>query len=184
MRKARLEWDSPRELASGKNFFRGATLAAVGMAMALAVPIAARTDQREAAAKLLAQTINNPEFRVKSFHGGEWEGSGDAYLAIEASADGTGSDIVRYQTATGAREVLVAAARLVPAGSKEPLALEEYKISPDGHMVLVFANSQTVWRRNTRGDYWVLDLRSGALRKLGGDAPASSLLFAKFSPDS
>src|SRR6202044_3112904 len=33
------------------------------------------------------------------------------------------------------------------------------------------------------GDYWVLDLKSGALRKLGGDAPASSLMFAKFSPD-
>jgi dipeptidyl-peptidase-4 len=33
------------------------------------------------------------------------------------------------------------------------------------------------------GRYWVLDLRTGALRKLGGDAPASTLMFAKFSPD-
>src|SRR5207249_6444748 len=56
-------------------------------------------------------------------------------------------------------------------------------LSPDGHRVLVFSNSKTVWRQNTRGDYWVLDLASGALRKLGGDAPASSLMFAKFSPD-
>ena len=33
------------------------------------------------------------------------------------------------------------------------------------------------------GDYWVLDLTSRELRKLGGDAPASTLMFAKFSPD-
>jgi dipeptidyl-peptidase-4 len=40
-----------------------------------------------------------------------------------------------------------------------------------------------VWRENTRGDYWVLDLASHQLRKLGGDAPKSTLMFAKFSPD-
>src|SRR5277367_23678 len=56
-------------------------------------------------------------------------------------------------------------------------------MSSDGQEVLVFTNSQTVWRQNTRGDYWVLNLKNGALRKLGGDAPASSLMFAKFSPD-
>jgi dipeptidyl-peptidase-4 len=40
-----------------------------------------------------------------------------------------------------------------------------------------------VWRQNTRGDYWVLDLGSGVLQKLGGDAPEAALMFAKFSPD-
>ena len=47
----------------------------------------------------------------------------------------------------------------------------------------MFTNTVRVWRRNTRGDYWVLDVASGALRKLGGVAPPSSLMFAKFSPD-
>jgi dipeptidyl-peptidase 4 len=36
---------------------------------------------------------------------------------------------------------------------------------------------------NTRGDYWVFDLKGGNLRKLGGDAPEASLQFAKFAPD-
>ena len=40
-----------------------------------------------------------------------------------------------------------------------------------------------MWRVNTRGDYWVVDVASGALRKIGGNAPQSSLMFAKFSPD-
>jgi dipeptidyl-peptidase-4 len=110
-------------------------------------------------------------------------GKRNYYLALEPSGAGESSDIVRYKTATGAREILVAANRLIPAGEKAPLPVENYKISSDGNQVLVFTNSKTVWRQNTRGDYWVLDLKSGALHKLGGDAPASSLMFAKFSPD-
>ena len=160
---------------------------AASMTLCVSVAVAgarcARADERESAAKLVARTMSNPEFRPKSFRGGEWLGNGDSYLAIEPSASGSGSDIVRYQTATGAREILVAASRLIPAGGKTPPPVESYTISPDGRQVLVFTNSKTVWRQNTRGDYWVLDLKSGALRKLGGDVPASSLMFAKFSPD-
>jgi dipeptidyl-peptidase-4 len=160
-----------------------ATVVALSVAVTVATLPPVLADQREAAAKLLARTMNNPEFRLKSFRGGVWQGSGDSYLALEPAASGTGNDIVRYQTATGQKEILVAAARPTPTGEKAPLAIENYKMSPDGHKVLVFTNSKTVWRQNTRGDYWVLDLTSGALRKLGGDAPASSLMFAKFSPD-
>ena len=155
----------------------------LSLSATVAVPSEATADQRESAAKLLARTMNNPEFRPKFFRGGEWQGNGDWYMALEPSASGKGTDIVRYQTATGTREILVASERLIPAGEKTPLSVESYSISPDGHRVLVFTNSKTVWRQNTRGDYWVLDLTSGALRKLGDDAPASSLMFAKFSPD-
>ena len=31
-------------------------------------------------------------------------------------------------------------------------------MSPDGKRVLLFTNSRKVWRQNTRGDYWALDL--------------------------
>ena len=39
---------------------------------------------------------------------------------------------------------------------------------PTGGMLLIFTNTQPVWRLNTRGDYWVLDRATGTLRKLGG----------------
>lgn len=151
---------------------------------ALPIAVAAHANQRESAAKLLARTMFNPEFRPKTFRDGEWFGNGDSYLALEPSSTPNGTDIVRYQTATGARDILVAASRLVPAGAKDPLPVEEYSFSADGKLLLIFTNSKTVWRQNTRGDYWVLNLATGALRKLGGDAPASTLMFAKFSPDS
>src|SRR5438067_1113500 len=146
-------------------------------------PPSAHAQLRESAAKLIARTMGNPEFRPKFFRGGAWLGNRDSYLDLEPSASGAGNDIIKYDTATGAREILVGANRLIPAGEKRPLDVEQYRLSPDGHRVLVFTNAKTVWRQNTRGDYWVLDLASGALRKLGGDVPASSLMFAKFSPD-
>src|SRR5271168_5322136 len=181
---------TPR-LARGARFPAPAVVAFIA-ALAIAGAFSARAagqigpaekPLRESAEKLLARTVANPEFRAKSFQGGEWLGSGDSYLALEPSATGAGTDIVRYQTATGARDILVAAARLIPAGAKTPLAVESYQISPDGRKALVFTDSKTVWRQNTVGDYWLFDVTSGALRKLGGDAPSSSLMFAKFSPD-
>src|SRR5215813_13988014 len=140
-------------------------------------------DEREAAGKLLARTMFNPELRPKTFRGGQWFGNGDSYLALEPSSTPGGTDVVRYQTASGAREIFIPAARLVTASDKKPLSIESYSLSSDGKQLLIFTNSKTVWRQNTRGDYWLFDLATGALRKLGGDAPASSLMFAKFSPD-
>jgi dipeptidyl-peptidase-4 len=90
---------------------------------------------------------------------------------------------VRYETASGKRTVLVAATALVATPGAKPLTIEDYDWSPDAQKLLVFTESKKVWRSNTRGDYWVLDRTSGALRKLGADAPSSSLMFAKFSPD-
>ncbi|HVH70688.1 MAG TPA: DPP IV N-terminal domain-containing protein, partial [Candidatus Dormibacteraeota bacterium] len=168
---------------NGKGKTSATALIVISVVATIAIPPDGSAQLRESAAKLIARTVGNPDFRLKSFRGGTWLGNGDSYLDLEPSASGAGTDIVKYKTATGAREVLVAADRLIPAGEKKPLDVENYSMSPDGHKVLVFTNSRTVWRRNTRGDYWVLNLASGALRKLGADAPVSSLMFAKFSPD-
>jgi len=49
-------------------------------------------------------------------------------------------------------------------------------------LVLIYTNSKRVWRTNSRGDYWILDLASHELRKLGGEAAPATLMFAKISP--
>ena len=79
--------------------------------------------------------------------------------------------------------MVVPASRLVPPGDSLPLDVEDYAWSSDGTRLLVFTNSRRVWREHTRGDYWVLDLATWKLRKLGGDAQPATLMFAKFSPD-
>ena len=130
------------------------------------------------------QIYGSPDFRPQQFGPARWLDGGVAYTTVEPSKETKdGQDIVRYDAESGTRTILVPAARLVPAGSDHPLEIEDYGWSADGRQLLVFTNSQPVWRTNTRGDYWTLSLDSWTLRKLGGDARPSTLMFAKFSPD-
>ena len=109
--------------------------------------------------------------------------SGSMYTTLEPSKGPSGGqDLVRHNPSNGERGVLVSAEQLIPTGESAPLAIEGYALSPDQSRLLIFTNSKRVWRQNTRGDYWVLDRSSHELRKLGGDAPASSLMHAKFAP--
>ncbi len=159
------------------------TVVALASLVLATAPLSAQNLPQQPADQL-RRLFASRDFAPQRFGPARWLENGAAYTTLEPSAAVSGgTDIVRYQTATGARSVLVSAARLVPAGAASPLVIEDYGWSPDGGKLLVFTNSERVWRQNTRGDYWVLDLKSGALKKLGGDAPASTLMFAKFSPD-
>jgi len=158
------------------------TLALLLAACLATVPLQAQISQESD--QLLHRMYASQDFQVKYFGPARWLDDGAFYTTVEQSAAVKDArDIVRYQTSTGKREVLVSAAKLIPSGSKVPLAFENYAWSKDKSHLLLYTNSAAVWRQHTRGDYWVLDLQSGALRKLGGDAPASTLMFAKFSPD-
>ena len=98
--------------------------------------------------------------------GARWIEDGQAYATVEQGS------IVRYDTATGARSVLVSSEH----------AISDYAWSSDGGKVLALENPHRVLIRKTAGEYWVLDRRGGAPYKLGGER-GSDLLFAKFSPD-
>jgi len=112
-----------------------------------------------------------------------WRADGVHYTTLERSQSAPGVDIVQYDAATGARTVLVPASELQPRNAAAPLRVEGYTWSDDGRKLLVFTNSQRVWRQNTRGDYWVLDLATHALHQVAPDAAPSTLMYAKFSPD-
>ncbi len=137
------------------------------------------------AALTLDRIFSSSEFRSETFGPARWLENGSAYTTLEPSTvNKEARDIVRYEAATGRRSVLIAAAALIPAGGSAPLTIDDYAWSKDGLKLLVFTNSKQVWRQNTRGDYWVFDIKAGKLTKLGGkDAGASMLMFAKFSPD-
>ncbi|MBS1663728.1 MAG: S9 family peptidase [Bacteroidetes bacterium] len=112
-----------------------------------------------------------------------WMKDNKSYSSLEPNPQYGGRDIVRYDARTGSREVVVAANRLIPPGQTGPLSIADYVWSEDNARLLVFTNTQRVWRYNTRGDYWVLDLATGKLSRLGRSLETSSLQFAKFSPD-
>jgi dipeptidyl-peptidase-4 len=138
------------------------------------------------AALNVAEIMTGSEFRTRLPGELRWltTPGAAAYTALEPAGDSTGTDIVRYDAASGARSILIAAHQLTPPGAKKSLSIADYSWSEDGKRLLIFTNTARVWRDNTRGDYWVFDRTSGVLAKLGGpDAQPSTLMFAKFSPD-
>ncbi|MFY0686660.1 MAG: S9 family peptidase [Cyclobacteriaceae bacterium] len=130
----------------------------------------------------LESIYSSGEFRSEWFGQLQWFDGGDAYTTLDQDAEGQYS-LVRNDTRTGESEVIVSKEMLIPAGETSQLSVEGYEWSADKTKLLIFTNTSRVWRYNTKGDYWVLDLKDKSLTKLGGaDAEPSTLMFAKFSP--
>ncbi|HTI09523.1 MAG TPA: S9 family peptidase [Puia sp.] len=107
----------------------------------------------------------------------KWTKEGNGYYAVKSG------EIVRIDLPDSKETVLVPREQLIPPGQGKPLTIRNFGFTEDGRKLLIYTNSQRVWRYDTRGDYWVLDLSTQALKQVGRDRPVASLMFAKFSPD-
>jgi len=131
----------------------------------------------------LERIYRDHDFSAHRFGPARWLADGSGYTTLERSASFEHArDLVKYSPKNGKRTVLVAAGQLVPEGAEQPLRIADYHWSADGRKLLIFTNTARVWRYHTRGDYWVLDLKSGRLHQLGAFARPSTMMFAKFSP--
>ncbi len=106
-----------------------------------------------------------------------WTADGLAYTKVK---DG---NIVKVDPKTEGETILIKKEQLTAPGASAALYPASYEYSSDNSKVLLFTNTAKVWRYNTRGDYWVLNLANNQLSQLGKRLPAQSLMFAKFSPD-
>lgn len=168
----------------GRPVRSGLRLAAL-TALATLVPHAAHAQLAPATDSLLHRIFASRDLVPQGVGRLAWLPGRDAYTTLEPDpAERDASDIVRYDAATGARDVLVSATALRPAGADRPLAIDGYAFTPDLARVLLFTNAHRSWHHGTPlGDYWVLDRHTGALRKLGGpDVAPATMRYAKFSP--
>jgi dipeptidyl-peptidase-4 len=122
-------------------------------------------------------------FEPKGINAVRWMKDGAKYSALEKNSELGGKDIVSYDAESGAREVLISSASIIPPGETMPLDIRDYSWSDDNSKLLIFTNTRKVWRYHTRGDYWVLDTNTGSLTQIGSSMEPARLMFAKFSPD-
>ena len=157
---------------------------AVCTALLAAAPGAQQDERWRALEAQIDRIYQASEYALPRFGPARWLGDGTAYTTVErGTGEAGGSDIVRYDAATGARSILISNTQLTPAGADRALTIADYVWSDDGSKLLIFTNTQKVWRQNTRGDYWVLNVKGGGLKQVGTSQPPASLMFAKFSPD-
>lgn len=142
------------------------------------------TKAQESQNKLTLEDIyKNRKYSQQGYGQVRWMKDSKGYSTIEFNREKGFSDIVKYDAATGEKSILIPSGRLIPEGRSKPLAVADYIWSDDNSKLLIFTNTKRVWRYNTRGDYWVLDLGSGKLKQLGKNLEPATLMFAKFSPD-
>jgi len=106
-----------------------------------------------------------------------WSKDGSSYYKSNDN------QIVQIDPASSKSTTIVTKEQLTPVGTSAPLHVRNFFFSNDGNKLLIYTNSKRVWRYDTRGDYWLIDISNYSLKKLGNDRPESSLMFAKFSPD-
>ena len=115
-------------------------------------------------------------FRARGVPQPTWMEDGRSYSAL------TEKGLVRVDAATLAETVIVPQAAFVPEGSARPLRVEDYTWSEDKTKLVIYTNSRRVWRRNTRGDYWLLDVAAGTIRQLGKGLEPARMMYGKLSP--
>lgn len=110
-----------------------------------------------------------------------WLSDGEHYSKKIKNPKG-GYDIVSYKAGKNDSKVLIPAAMLVKPGTNDTINVRSFEFDSTNEQVLIYTNTKQVWRYDTRGDYWVLNMETGKLLQLGKNLPESSLMFAKFSP--
>lgn len=148
----------------------------VGLALAaLAAP--AQAQQRITVERIFASN----DFRLQGLAPRQWLRDGGRYTIVERNARTGATDLWIEDARSGERTLLIDGTTLVPPGARDPIAIEAYRFSADETKVLIFTNTQRVWRQNTKGTYYVYDIAAKRL------TPVSTRpgwqMFAKFSPD-
>ncbi len=106
----------------------------------------------------------------------KWTADGGSYYTVEKK------EIVKIELPSQNKTVFISRKQLITKNG-DTVVPRSFQLSADGNLALIYANAQKVWRYPTRGDYWLLNLATGALKQMGKGRPTATLQFAKFSPD-
>ncbi|MEY4279111.1 MAG: hypothetical protein RL377_1115, partial [Bacteroidota bacterium] len=106
-----------------------------------------------------------------------WSKDGQSYYILQ-----DGNIVIQNPTKASAIQ-WVDGKTLIPAGAKQPIAIQKFTLSSNQDLVLIQTNSKRVWRYETMGDFYLLNIKTHQLKQIGKGLPASSLQFAKISPN-
>ena len=119
-------------------------------------------------------------FSGQGFRGGRWADEGPVVWYIERDDSGA-SHLVSYNLETDARTRLIDGAKLHTGDVDHLIRIEDYQYSQDGSKVLLYTDSERVWRRNTKGYYYVFDVERETLTPIA-ERDKGFQMFAKFNP--
>ncbi|MFQ5569056.1 MAG: S9 family peptidase [Rhodothermales bacterium] len=155
----------------------------VGLVLLLLVPVSATAqhDADEPPSLTLEDIHFSRKFTGSFFRGGRWADEGPVVWYIEQDDESEASHLVSYNLETDERTRLIDGAKLHAADVDRLIRIENYQYSQDGTKVLLYTDSERVWRQNTKGYYYVFDFEREVLTPIS-DREKGFQMFAKFNP--
>lgn len=154
----------------------------VVFALTGALPLAAQdtTDQK---LQLTLESIHASDmFTPEEFRGGKWAEEGAVLTFVEVDERSGANHLISYNLETDERTRLIDGSDLLAADVGRLIQIDGYEYSSDKSQVLIYTDSEQVWRYNTKGFYYLYDVASRELTPIA-DRSAGFQMFAKFSPD-
>jgi dipeptidyl-peptidase 4 len=117
----------------------------------------------------------NRKFASKGFSGVQSMNDGDHYCQLKKDS------LNLYEYSTGKYTgTIVTSKQLTPAGDTAAIPMAGFKFSEDETKILFKANEEAIYRRSSKADYYIYDIRSGLLFPLSKNGKQR---LATFSPD-
>ena len=141
----------------------------------------ARAQQVQSPELSLQSLFASPTFSGRSFRGGRWAETGPVIRYIETDRQSAATHLDEYTLDTDERVRLIDGTRLAKPDGNGLIKIEDYAYSADRSRVLLYTDSEQVWRLRTKGFYYIYDLASGTVTPLASRADGFQM-FAKFNP--
>ncbi|SFG63421.1 dipeptidyl-peptidase-4 [Pontibacter chinhatensis] len=120
-------------------------------------------------------------FRAKSVWGVNWMNDGRYYSSQVSDEKNKVQDIVKYDVTTGQPvNTIIEGENLVPEGSSQPIQYDGYTFSSDEQKVLFSTETEQIYRRSSKAEFYIYDIASQKLTKLSN---GGKQMYATFSPD-
>lgn len=124
---------------------------------------------------------NSRTFSGQFFQGGRWAHEGPVVWYIDQDQESGASHLVSYNLETDERTRLIDGTKLQAADVDRLIRIENYAYSQDGSKVLLYTDSERVWRQNTKGYYYLYDVEQERLTPIS-DREKGFQMFAKLNP--
>ena len=123
----------------------------------------------------LEKIMKSREFSAKSVRGIRPMNDSEHFTQIKRDS------INAYSYKTGKLEkVIVTSSELIPEGKSDPIPLYDYSFSADESKMLFATETESIYRRSSKSEYYIFDLKSRKLQKLSENGKQQ---MADFSSD-
>src|SRR5688572_8019861 len=144
--------------------------------------LAAQLSQAQQKLKITVEDIwAKPTFAAKSVYGVNWMKDSHFYTSQVPDNANKVNDIVKVDVNTGQPvNTIIEGETLKVDASQAPIQFDGYEFSTDEKKVLFSTETEPIYRRSSKAEYYVYDLDSKKLTKLSNSGKQS---YATYSPD-